>query len=354
MKHKILMLLAAVLLCSVSAFAQSGDGEPLKGDVNGDGMVDEADVITVIGIMANGGGIVEQPKYYWYVGTTKPTSLSQATIVDKYESSYTFTNPSTTEKCYVYVLTNADKEVIFKDPAFTYGEASKTEDITTIPGYKITSTAGRLARGGSVLVCVLDDGWKHFYVGTTQPTAENYETLTPQFSSLSDMNGATVHVPASGKVYVMLPYQDSPNQSRMKRAFIDGEGNVVTCIERTGDAQTIPFHMIWELTYEPGTTLTFKEPVIYYFYVGTTKPTSLSDAWSVGAYEAEQSYTNNSGADDKVYVLTNSDKNVTFIDPYTGETLDQDDVDTTTISGYKIFATYTKILSGWGVDIRIE
>ena len=97
-----------------------------------------------------------------------------------------------------------------------------------------------------------------------------------------------------------------------------------------------------------------KEATTYYFYVGTTKPTSLSQASVVESYPAEQTYTNNSGAKSRIYVLTNSDKNVTFIDPYTGETLDQDDVDTTTISGYKIFATYTKILSGWGVDIRIE
>ena len=37
---KLIMLLAAVLLSSVSAFAQSGNNEPLKGDVNEDGTVD--------------------------------------------------------------------------------------------------------------------------------------------------------------------------------------------------------------------------------------------------------------------------------------------------------------------------
>ena len=71
MKQKILMLLAVVLLSSASAFAQSGNSEPLKGDVNGDGMVDVADIAAIIDIMANGGGTVDG-KQYWYIGVTDP------------------------------------------------------------------------------------------------------------------------------------------------------------------------------------------------------------------------------------------------------------------------------------------
>ena len=53
MKQKFLMLLAAVLLGSASAFAQSGNNEPLKGDVNGDGKVDVADIVAIIEIIKN-------------------------------------------------------------------------------------------------------------------------------------------------------------------------------------------------------------------------------------------------------------------------------------------------------------
>ena len=42
---KFFLLLAAVLLGSVSAMAQSGNNNPLKGDVNEDGVVDVADVV---------------------------------------------------------------------------------------------------------------------------------------------------------------------------------------------------------------------------------------------------------------------------------------------------------------------
>ena len=71
---KFFMLLAAVLLSSASAMAQSGNNEPLKGDVNGDGVVDVADIAAVIAIIKN--NAASQTVYYWYVGTTEPTSSS--------------------------------------------------------------------------------------------------------------------------------------------------------------------------------------------------------------------------------------------------------------------------------------
>ena len=73
MKAKVGFLLAAFLmLFSVSAKAQSG-GTPIKGDVNGDGVVNIADVMAVIDIMMNGGGTGSETKYYWYIGVIPPT-----------------------------------------------------------------------------------------------------------------------------------------------------------------------------------------------------------------------------------------------------------------------------------------
>ena len=70
---KLFMLLAAVLLSSVSAFAQSGNNNPLKGDVNGDGVVDEEDIAAVIAIIKN--NAASQTTYYSYVGTDKSEKL---------------------------------------------------------------------------------------------------------------------------------------------------------------------------------------------------------------------------------------------------------------------------------------
>lgn len=53
MKTNKLFLIAAMLLMSVGAFAQSGNSQ--KGDVNGDGKVDVADIVAIIEIIKNGG-----------------------------------------------------------------------------------------------------------------------------------------------------------------------------------------------------------------------------------------------------------------------------------------------------------
>lgn len=74
MKTKKLFLMAAMLLMSVCTYAQSET--PLKGDVNGDGKVDVADIVAVIEIMKNNGGTTET-KYYWYVGQTDPSTMTE-------------------------------------------------------------------------------------------------------------------------------------------------------------------------------------------------------------------------------------------------------------------------------------
>ena len=158
MKRNYFMLLAAVLLSGAGAFAQSSNNASVKGDVNGDGRVDIVDVTTVIDIYLNTAPDTPQTTtYYFYVGTTKPTSLSQASVVESYPAEQTFTNPSTTEKCYVYVLTNSDKTVNFYDPVFPTIATTKQEDITTIPGYKITylsdgQNPDKLGKGGSTII----------------------------------------------------------------------------------------------------------------------------------------------------------------------------------------------------------
>jgi len=201
MKTKKLFLLAAMLLMSVCSFAQNNN-TPLKGDVNEDGKVDVADIAAVINIMKNGGGTTDG-NLYFYVGTEKPTSLSQATVVDSYPAEYTFTNPSTTEKCYVYVLTNADKTVNFYDPADPDDALLKAEDVTTINGFKITyisadgSTPFKIAKGGSVKIRITEAPvYYYYYIGWTLPTASNVDTIITETYPTS-RSDATQH--AAGK-----------------------------------------------------------------------------------------------------------------------------------------------------------
>ena len=77
MKTKKLFLMAAMLLTSMCAFAQNENNEPLKGDVNGDGKVDVADITAIVKIiMENGGGTAHN--YTWYLGETEQESFTTA------------------------------------------------------------------------------------------------------------------------------------------------------------------------------------------------------------------------------------------------------------------------------------
>lgn len=72
MKRIYLFVLSALMmLMSTSAMAQS---ETVKGDVNGDGVVDVADIAAVIKIMTDKGSI--EKKYYWYAGQENPANMT--------------------------------------------------------------------------------------------------------------------------------------------------------------------------------------------------------------------------------------------------------------------------------------
>ncbi len=86
MKKQVLFTILALLLCA-SAFAQSGNNEPLKGDVNDDGKVDVADINEIIKIMKDAGGTAGETVYYWYAGQTQPTSMTSNPTVD--DSNFT-------------------------------------------------------------------------------------------------------------------------------------------------------------------------------------------------------------------------------------------------------------------------
>lgn len=116
MKTKIFLLLtAAILLLSVNASAQNKKAKatkavktektvkkvttkkapaetPLKGDVNGDGVVDVADIAAIIAIMKNGGGTGgDAPTNNYFLGAS-PVTKETFTTADLTE--YKSTKPS--------------------------------------------------------------------------------------------------------------------------------------------------------------------------------------------------------------------------------------------------------------------
>jgi len=179
---KLLMLLVAMLLSSVSAFAQSN--EPLSGDVNGDNKVDVADIVAIISALAqstepqngdingdnkvdandimaiitmmkNAGGTSETT-HYWYVGTstTPPTADNYTSIltqVDENENPYTFTN--TNVRHYMYIVVRDTKSVpSIKNGQFDlgYGEYNNV----TIPGCKVYRSNSAISLNGSLVITI--------------------------------------------------------------------------------------------------------------------------------------------------------------------------------------------------------
>ena len=153
MKTKKILLTAAMLLMSVCSFAQDNN-TPLVGDVNEDGKVDIADVVAILNIMKEAGGTAGDSKYYFYVGTTKPTSLSQASVVESYPAEQTYTNNSGA-KSHIFVLTNSDKNVTFINPELNAPITQASVDTTTISGYKIFETAVGVANTKDVIIKIL-------------------------------------------------------------------------------------------------------------------------------------------------------------------------------------------------------
>ncbi len=193
MKTKKLFLMAAMLLMSVCTFAQNNN--PLKGDVNEDGKVDVADIAAVINIMKNGGGTTDG-NLYFYVGTEKPTSLSQATVVDSYPAEQTYTNNSGA-KAHIFVLTNSDKAVEFINPELSAPVSQVDVDITTIPGYKIFETAVGTFNNKSIIIKITDAPvYYYYYVGWTLPTVDNVNEIINETYPTSSSD-ATQH--AAGK-----------------------------------------------------------------------------------------------------------------------------------------------------------
>ena len=76
MKTRILLLmLSAWLLTGTMLFAQNSGTQ--KGDVNHDGVINEQDVPALIKIMRDGGGVRKPTTYYWYVGQTDPSTMTE-------------------------------------------------------------------------------------------------------------------------------------------------------------------------------------------------------------------------------------------------------------------------------------
>ena len=151
-----------LLFVGTTAMAQSQsdntDGNTttaVRADVNGDGVVNEADIAEIIAIMKDAGGIAEQPKYYWYAGQDDPTAMTSispvvtdttspgwreiGTEIPNYSSSNMLYNPNvativtSTTLQYNYIAIPSNSTAIMRDGA---GNPGTSVNLCTLIGTK--------------------------------------------------------------------------------------------------------------------------------------------------------------------------------------------------------------------------
>lgn len=167
MKQKLLTLLAAVLLGSISAFAQNTN--PVKGDVNEDGTVDVADLVNVIKIMKEGGGAVGEKMCYWYAGTNGGNAVTADNFTDVAsripESEVPAKGSVTANGQYVYFVMPETKQI----ESLTDGSNADVEfTYTYIMGYHIYKTTKPINTQINYTIVQTVYYW---YAGQTQPTS---------------------------------------------------------------------------------------------------------------------------------------------------------------------------------------
>lgn len=166
MKQKLLTLLAAVLLGSISAFAQNTN--PVKGDVNEDGTVDVADIVNVIKIMKEGGGAVGEKTCYWYAGTNNGNAVTADNFTDVAsriaESEVPETGSVTANSQYVYFVMPETRHL----ESLVDGNGSAVEfTCTDLMGYHIYKTSEMI---NTIINYTIKQTTYYWYVGTTAPT----------------------------------------------------------------------------------------------------------------------------------------------------------------------------------------
>ena len=149
MKRIYLFVLSALMmLMSTSAMAQS---ETVKGDVNGDGIVDVADIAAVIKIMTNNGDT--EKKYYWYVGQEAVTADNYTTLAESSSTKYTTKNYTTEKYGKVYILVpNIVTSIKIKFGNMYVSESKyKIDSTINISGYNVYVTSAFGAEASHII-----------------------------------------------------------------------------------------------------------------------------------------------------------------------------------------------------------
>ena len=128
-----------------------------------------------------------------------------------------------------------------------------------------------------------------FYLGTIEPTAENYKRLSTTRTSIEDASGTTVSVAAGQTVYLLCPTSWIDQWSNV---FLENNSGEAFDFSDDIDVTTIPEYSIYKTqTLNETSTMTLKIKHQNNYYIGLTTPSKTSwdqtDFDNNGAYSAE-------------------------------------------------------------------
>ena len=155
LKHLFVVCLLLLVATTATAQSQSNNTQTkavsaTKADVNGDGVVNEADIAEIIAIIKENNDV----KYYWYAGWDEPTASNIATLINKqYPTSST---------------------------QVTFANAGKTS--TTTSGVTFDLLNSKL----------MDDVYLN--ASTTDRVKRNYYIVVPNGQGIYDVLGTQLHL----------------------------------------------------------------------------------------------------------------------------------------------------------------
>lgn len=116
-----------------------------------------------------------------------------------------------------------------------------------------------------------------FYLGTIEPTAENYKSLSTTRTSIEDAVGTTISVDAGQTVYMLCP---TSWMDKWTNAFIEDNSGEVFYFSDDVDVTTIPEYSIYKTqALNETSTMTLKIQHQNNYYIGLTN--SSKTEWTL-------------------------------------------------------------------------
>ena len=197
---------------------------------------------------------------------------------------------------------------------------------------------------------------EYFYLGTTQPTANNYKSLLgveTSYTSIENAVGTVVSIAAGETLYMMCPVSWMDGKGVVLE---DISGNTINFMEEK-DESTISGYVIYKTqVWNDATELTLKTGEIkYYFSIGTTPITADNYTTANNATTTIPTTTTYSSTQRNYhYILIPSNKTMTIVDDYDNAPINITEQTSISIPNHKVYKTNGPLNVGGTVRITLS